>query len=93
MGKHRTEEVSAQQFDELIGRIGGVRQGSNQDLFDKQTAGYTETFLQNTRLDSDYRVVKKCSRCGGAFTLDCFYPHYDDPEDKRQHICIHCKPW
>ena len=31
MGKHRTEVVSAEKFDELIGRIGGVRQDAQGD--------------------------------------------------------------
>ena len=70
-----------------------IYQGTDQDLFDKQTAGYPQTFLQNTRHDSDFRVVKKCTRCAVEFILDCFWPFFDDPEDSRQHICIHCKPW
>lgn len=63
--------------------------GSQQHLYDSQTAGLDNEFLQDTRLNSYNRVEKKCRSCGGFFALDTFQPWISDA---KRHICCHCQP-
>ena len=62
--------------------------GSQQHLYDSQTAGHDAEFLQGTRLNESNRVEKKCRSCGGYFALDAFPSYLSGPE---RHICHWCQ--